>query len=89
MTKKDKEFEKEYKIDYDMFDTCEIVKIFAFFKLIEAINKGRHYKKDEVNERYKEYRNILNNISLEKQYDKMLEEVSKVSIYQTIKQINQ
>jgi uncharacterized protein YktA (UPF0223 family) len=85
--KKTNEIIKEYLIDYDMFSVEEIVKIVNFFKLIENINKNKRYKKDDVIEKYNEYRNILNNKSLEKQYDKMMEKRSNVSIYQTMKMI--
>jgi uncharacterized protein YktA (UPF0223 family) len=85
--KKTNEIIKEYAIDYDMFTVEEIVKIVNFFKIIENINKNRRYKKDEVIEKYNEYRNILNNKSLEKQYDKMMEKRSNVSIYQTMKMV--
>ena len=85
--KKTNEIIKEYLIDYDMFSVEEIVKIVNFFKLIENINKNKRYKKDDVMEKYNEYRNILNNKSLEKQYDKMMEKRSNVSIYQTMKMI--
>ncbi|MBP5408221.1 MAG: UPF0223 family protein [Bacilli bacterium] len=78
---------KEYNIDYDMFSLEEIVKIVAFFDMIEKVNKGRKYKKDEVINKYNEYRNILNNKSLEKKYDKMLFDLCKVSIYHTMKDI--
>ena len=85
---KNKEVElKEYLIDYDMFSVEEIVKIVGFFHTIENINKGRKYNKKEVIEKYKEYRNILNNKSLEKQYDKMLENMTKASIYKTMKSL--
>lgn len=83
--KKTNEIIKEYLIDYDMFSVEEIVKIVNFFKLIENINKNKRYKKDDVIEKYNEYRNILNNKSLEKQYDKMMEKRSNVSIYKTMK----
>lgn len=85
--KKTNEIIKEYAIDYDMFTVEEIVKIVNFFKIIENINKNKRYKKDEVIEKYNEYRNILNNKSLEKQYDKMMEKRSNVSIYQTMKMV--
>lgn len=78
---------KEYTIDYDMFSLEEIVKIIAFFELIEKINKKKKYDKDKVIEKYKEYRSILNNKSLEKKYDKMLLKLSNVSIYHTMKEI--
>ena len=88
MKKDNKELElKEYDIDYDMFSLEEIVKIVAFFDLIEKINRGRKYKKEDAINKYNEYRNILNNKSLEKKYDKMLLNLSKVSIYHTMKDI--
>ncbi|HNZ50016.1 MAG TPA: UPF0223 family protein [Bacilli bacterium] len=76
---------KEYRIDYDMFTTAEIVKIFAFFALIESTKK-RSVSPSLLVEKYQEYRTILNNKSLEKKYDKMLFTNTKVSIYETIKQ---
>ena len=88
MKKESKELElKEYDIDYDMFSLEEIVKIVGFFDLIEKINRGRKYKKEYAINKYNEYRNILNNKSLEKKYDKMLFNLSKVSIYHTMKGI--
>lgn len=76
----------EYKIDYDMFNTIEIIKILEFFHLIEK-TKYQRVNKELLKEKYNEYRSILNNKALEKQYDKMLYEKSKVSIYQTMKNI--
>ena len=88
MKKDNKELElKEYDIDYDMFSLEEIVKIVAFFDMIEKKNRGRKYKKEDAINKYNEYRNILNNKSLEKKYDKMLFNLSKVSIYHTMKEI--
>ena len=86
--KKEKEELKEYLIDYDMFSLEEIVHIVSFFHLIENIHKGKKHNKEEVKEKYKEYRNILNNKSLEKKYDKMLFKMSNASIYDIMKDIN-
>jgi len=88
MKKESKELElKEYDIDYDMFSLEEIVKIVGFFDLIEKINRGRKYKKEDAINKYNEYRNILNNKALEKKYDKMLYDLDKISIYHTMKDI--
>lgn len=76
----------EYKIDYDMFNVYEIVKIIDFFKLIES-TKRKKVSKTLLKEKYNEYRNIINNKSLEKKYDKMLLEKSKVSIYEVVKDL--
>ncbi|NLD26508.1 MAG: UPF0223 family protein [Acholeplasmataceae bacterium] len=78
---------KEYKIDYDLFSVEEIIKIINFFRLIE-LTKTKKINKDLIIERYHEYRNTLNNIALEKQYDKMLYQKSGVSIYETIKNLH-
>jgi uncharacterized protein YktA (UPF0223 family) len=74
--------EIDYQIDYDLFNVEEIVKIISFFKMIERHNK---ISKDELVKAYHDYQRILNNKSLEKQYDKMLEKQIGVSIYHTMK----
>ena len=83
---KDYESQYDFEIDYDLFNTEEIVKIFNFFGLI--LKNAKHpVSKKELLESYREYRNILNNKTLEKQYDKMLLKKSNVSIYDTMKNI--
>ena len=82
MKKKD----QEIVIDYDMFNVEEIVKIISFMKLIED-TKRKKVSKQVLIEKYNEYRTILNNKALEKQYDKMLLKKSNVSIYDTMKNI--
>ena len=67
-----------------MFEVLEIVKIIDFFRIIESTKKKK-VSKALLKEKYNEYRNIINNKALEKKYDKMLYEKSKVSIYEVIK----
>lgn len=76
----------DYIIDYEMFNVSEIIKIINFFQLIED-TKTRKVNKQALINAYNEYRNILNNKSLEKKYDKMLMEKSRVSIYHTMKDL--
>lgn len=76
----------EYKIDYDMFSTLEIIKILQFMQLVES-TKNKKVSKSLLLAKYKEYRSILNNKSLEKKYDRLLREKSGVSIYQVMKEI--
>lgn len=76
----------EYKIDYNLFSAFEIIKIVEFFNLIEQ-TKVKRVSKELLIEKYHEYQNILRSKTLEKQYDKMLFEKSKVSIYHTMKAI--
>lgn len=77
----------EYKIDYELFTTQELIKIIEFFKLIEN-TKTKKINKDLLINKHNEYLAIINNKSLEKQYDEMLFKKSKVSIYQTIKNLH-
>ena len=77
---------KEYKIDYDLFNAYEIIKIIEFFTLIEK-TKTKKVNKQELITKYHEYQNILRSKILEKQYDKMLYEKSHVSIYRVMKSI--
>ena len=79
-----KEQEFNYEIDYDMFTTMEVVKIIEFFRLIES-TKTKKVNPNMLIEKYHEYQNILNNKSLEKKYDKMLQKKSHVSIWDTVK----
>jgi uncharacterized protein YktA (UPF0223 family) len=76
----------EYKIDYDMFTVEEIIRIINFFRLIEQ-TKSRKISRQILTDEYREYRNIINNKALEKKYDKMLFEMSGVSIYQVMKKL--
>ncbi len=76
--------EQMYDIDYEIFNAYEIVKIIEFFCLIEK-TKTKKVNPELLVEKYLEYRNILNNKTLEKQYDKMLYKKCKVSIYETVK----
>ena len=84
MKKKNQELVNDYLIDYDMFSVEEIVKIINFMRLVED-TKRKKVDKDLLVSKYNEYRNILNNKTLEKQYDKMLLKKSGVSIYETVK----
>jgi uncharacterized protein YktA (UPF0223 family) len=84
MKKKNQELVNDYLIDYDMFSVEEIVKIINFMRLVED-TKRKKVNKDLLVSKYNEYRNILNNKTLEKQYDKMLLKKSGVSIYETVK----
>lgn len=81
-----KETSTEYKIDYDLYSVDEIVKIIKFFQLIEK-TKTKRVSKDELANAYNEYRNILKNKALEKEYDRMLFEKSHVSIYDVMKNV--
>ncbi len=76
--------DSNYEIDYDIFSTLEVIKIIEFFRLIEQ-NKKKAIDGKILVEKYREYQNILCSKILEKKYDKMLYQKSKVSIYETLK----
>ena len=78
--------QKEYKIDFDMFTTLEIIQILQFMQLVES-TKIKKVDPNELKEKYITYRNILKNKALEKKYDRMLYEKSQVSIYQVMKEM--
>lgn len=86
MKNKSKEIVSDYMIDYEMFSAEEIIKIISFMHLIEE-TKRKNVNKELLKNKYNEYRSILNNKALEKQYDKMLYKKSQVSIYQVMKDI--
>lgn len=81
MKKKEQVIEKELFVDYDMFNVEEVIKILSFYNLMEKISRGSRFKPNEVIEKYNEYRSIINNKSLEKKYDKALEQEKGFSIY--------
>lgn len=76
--------DSNYEIDYDIFSTLEVIRIIEFFRLIEQ-NKKKAIDGKILVEKYREYQNILCSKILEKKYDKMLYQKSKVSIYETLK----
>lgn len=80
------EQELAMNIDYDLFTTEEIVKIFNFYSLMER-TKHQNIKSEIILESYHEYKNIINNISLEKKYDQNFFKITGISIYQTIKRL--
>lgn len=74
-------------IDYELFTTEEIVKIFDFYNLISLYVKGKKIKKNDLINSYKVYRSILNSIAFEKRYNKMFEEKTGIKIYQTMRDL--
>ncbi len=76
----------DYNIDFSLFTVQEVIKIINFMHLIEQ-TKTKKLDSKMLVEKYNEYRKIINNKSLEKQYDKMLYEKSRVSIYQVMKNL--
>lgn len=87
---KEKNYEEEYdfNLDYDMFTTEEIVKIYNFYKLVIRNHKNIK-RKDQILSEYDNYRKIINNKALEKKYDKNFEQKTGISIYHLIKELKE
>ncbi len=85
--KKHEQIDETYEIDYDLFTVEEIIKIINFYNLIHQFVHNK-VKKDKIKSAYYEYKNIINNISLEKKYNKSFYNKTGISIYQIIKTIN-
>ncbi len=80
--------EETVKIDYDLFNTEELVTIFSFFNIMEKNNK-HPLKKEIVLDAYNNYRNTINSISLEKKYNKQFEDKTGICIYKVIKALKE
>jgi uncharacterized protein YktA (UPF0223 family) len=75
-----------YPIDYDLFTAEEVSSIIEFLSLIEDANEKK-VKVDPIvlSQKHKDFRAIINSISMEKKMDRDFEKVSGYSIYKTIK----
>ena len=60
--------DETYEIDYDLFTVEEIIKIIQFYQLMGQY-KNNKVSKQKIKEAYLEYKNIINNLSLEKRYN--------------------
>lgn len=78
--------DETYEIDYDLFTVEEIIKIIQFYQLMGQY-KNNKVSKQKIKEAYLEYKNIINNLSLEKHYNENFYQKTGISIYQTIKSI--
>ena len=76
------------KIDFDLFNTEELVIIFSFYNLMQK-NKKHSVKPQILLDAYQNYRNTINSIALEKKYNKEFEEKTGISIYHTIKKLKE
>lgn len=79
--------DETYEIDYDLFTVDEIVKIINFYHLMKKY-VNRKVKKVDIKNAYYEYKNIINNLALEKKYNETFFKKTGISIYQVIKSID-
>ena len=85
INKNDTEF--SYDIDYDIFQTEEIIKIINFYNNVIKYNKHK-ISASVLKTSYLEYRKVINSIALEKRYNKSFYEKTGISIYHLMKSLN-
>lgn len=75
----------DYPIDYDHYDTDEIIDIVEFLNLLEQYSVDKHAV-DEATliDQYNTFKSILNNKSEEKRIDKAFQKQTDISIYKTM-----
>ena len=73
-----------YPIDFEIYTEKESIILVEFLALIEDANEGK-VDSDKLRRKHKQFRNILNSISTEKQIDKEFEKISGYSIFETIR----
>lgn len=75
-----------YPIDYELFTSEEIAQIIEFLSLIEDANEKK-VKVDPyvLSKKHRDFQNIVNSKSMEKEIDRDFEKASGYSIYKTIK----
>ena len=76
----------ELAIDYDLFTTEEVIKIYKFYQII--LNQQiKPVCAGKLKRAYHEYRNIINNQALEKKYNNLFYQATGLSIYHIMKNI--
>ncbi len=78
-----------YPIDFDAYTTEEIEQLASFLSKVEAYHAKGHKRPtaQEMKSAYRTYRSILNNLSEEKRIDRAFERQTGISIYKTMKRI--
>lgn len=79
-----------FPIDFDAYTTEEIEALVTFLSMIEAYHSGGREKPTvaELKDAHSTYRTILNNKSEEKRIDRAFERQTGISIYRTMKTVN-
>ncbi len=78
----------DYPIDFENYNTEEIIDIIDFLSLIEAMNASFDERKISLlKDKHKRYLSILNNQSEAKRIDKAFQAQTGISIYKFMKNI--
>ncbi|MFW6319082.1 MAG: UPF0223 family protein [Bacillota bacterium] len=75
----------DYPIDYDHYETDEIIDIVEFLNMLERYSIDKHAV-DETTliEKYALFKSIINNKAEEKRIDKAFQQQTNISIYKTM-----
>jgi len=76
-----------YPIDFELFNSEEVVKLVEFLSLIEDVNEKKKINPDKIKLKYREFQKICNSLTIQKKIDRDFEKVSGYSIYSTMSKI--
>ncbi len=80
--------EQSYPIDFEAYDTDELVDLVEFLSLIEKHHaSAESVSKETLRAAHRRFREILNNVSEEKRIDKAFQKQTGISIYKTMKNL--
>ena len=78
------EINVEYKIDYSLYTTEEIIDIIEFLNTLEMPQDNND---ETLLEKYTRFKNIINNQAEEKKIDQAFYKQTGISIYKTIQKL--
>jgi len=81
--------EAAYPIDYDAYDTHEIIVLVEFLAALEDYHADPSKPQAPLIEQYKHFRNIINNQTEEKRIDNAFYKQTGIRIYQTMQALKQ
>jgi uncharacterized protein YktA (UPF0223 family) len=73
-------------IDFDLFNAQELQVIFSFYELMEKNSKHK-INREQLKEAYRNYKNTIHSISLEKKYNAFFFQETKISIFDETKDL--
>lgn len=81
--------ETAYPIDYDAYDTQEIIVLVEFLAALEDFHENPSMPHEPLLEQYKHFRNIINNQAEEKRIDNAFYKQTGIRIYQTMQALKE
>lgn len=77
----------EYPIDFEQYDTEEVVTIVEFLNMVERFHEGEPIETETLKQAHATFQSIIANKAEEKRIDKAFEKQTGHSIYQTLKKL--